>query len=177
MTDPRLMVEIAMAVVVIVAVIAAVFYAIINGPTALNKLNVTIGSMSDRITTLEKERERDHQAMMRIQLRLAEVEIGVRILIAQVKRMGGEPEWTPATEPPATVSEAIDDVALFRSVAALFNVEELDDLAFRIGIDPESIEGRRKDARARSLVTAAKQRDLLPELIDAARQLRPEGRF
>lgn len=148
-----------------------------NAPDSTRRWNQLATELSNRISTLEKERERDHAAMLRIQLRLAEVEIGVRILIAQVRRLGAEPDWMPAADTPATVSDVIDDVALYRSIAALFNVEELDDIAFRLGLDPESLEGKRKETRARSLVTAAKQRDLLPELIDVARQLRPEGRF
>lgn len=148
-----------------------------QSPDSTRRLLQLTSDMSNRLGQLEKEREHDHAAMLRIQLRLADVEIGVRVLIAQVRRLGAEPEWMPAVETPATVSEVIDDVALYRSIAALFNVEELDDLAFRLGLDPESLEGKRKETRARSLVTAAKQRDLLPELIDVARQLRPDGRF
>lgn len=148
-----------------------------QSPDSTRRWNQLATELSTRISSLEKERERDHAAMLRIQLRLAEVEIGVRILIAQVKRLGAEPDWVPSADAPETISDIIDDVSLYRSIAALFNVEELDDLAFRLGLDPESLEGKRKETRARSLVTAAKQRDLLPELIDVARQLRPEGRF
>jgi hypothetical protein len=71
----------------------------------------------------------------------------------------------------------IDDTALYRSIAALFDVDELDDLAFQLHIEPDELDGKRRDTRARSLVTYCKRRDMLPELIDAARQARPEGRF
>ena len=149
-----------------------------HSPGAVRELNQLTTELSNRVGTLEKERQRDHAEMLRIQLRVAELEIGVRVLIAQIRRMGGEPEWNVAPDGPIPpVSEVIDDTALYRSIAALFDVDELDDLAFRLGIEPDELEGKRRDSRARSLVQYAKRRDMLPELIDIARQLRPEGRF
>ena len=149
-----------------------------QSPGAVRELNQLTTELSNRVGTLEKERQRDHAEMLRIQLRVAELEIGVRVLIAQIRRMGGEPEWNIAADGPIPpVSEVIDDTALYRSIAALFDVDELDDLAFRLGIEPDEIDGKRRDTKARSLVQYCKRRDLLPELIDIARQLRPEGRF
>lgn len=177
----RLVIEAIIVTIALSAVGAASLFAFVQtrrqSPHAIRQMVQLTNELSSRLSSLERERERDHQAMMRIQLRLAELEIGVRVLIAQVKRMGGEPEWTPPTEAAKTVSEVIDDAALYRSVAALFDIDELDDLAYRLGIEPDELDGKRRDTRARSLVSYAKRRDLLPELIDKARQLRPEGRF
>lgn len=163
-----------------------------QSPDAVGKLNQLTTELSNRLTTLERDRERDylerqaerqrdHAIIAKLQRRVADLEHGIERLGAQVVRLGGVPEWElPPAEPLPPippVNETIDDTALYRSIAALFDVDELDDLAFRLGIEPDDLDGKRRDTRARSLVQYCKRRDLLPELIDVARQLRPEGRF
>jgi hypothetical protein len=160
-----------------------------HAPGAVQELVQLTTELSNRLTTLERdrdrdylerqaERQRDHAIIAKLQRRVADLEHGVERLGAQVVRLGGVPEWElPPAEPLPVVQTVIDDTALYRSIAALFDVDELDDLAFRLGIEPDELDGKRRDAHARSLVQYCKRRDLLPELIDIARQLRPEGRF
>jgi hypothetical protein len=160
-----------------------------HAPGAVQELVQLTTELSNRLTTLERdrdrdylerqaERQRDYAIIAKLQRRVADLEHGVERLGAQVVRLGGVPEWElPPAEPLPVVQTVIDDTALYRSIAALFDVDELDDLAFRLGIEPDELDGKRRDTRARSLVQYCKRRDLLPELIDIARQLRPEGRF
>jgi len=64
-----------------------------------------------------------------------------------------------------------------RNIAALFDVDEIDDLAFRLGIPPDEIEGKRRDTRARNLVLYADRRERVDDLVELVRQLRPEWRM
>ena len=160
-----------------------------QSPGAVQELVQLTTELSNRLTTLERDRERDylerqaerqrdHAIIAKLQRRVADLEHGIERLGAQVVRLGGVPEWElPPAEPLPAIQNPIDETALYRSIAALFDVDELDDLAFRLGIEPDEIDGKRRDTKARSLVQYCKRRDMLPELIDIARQLRPEGRF
>lgn len=189
----RLVVEAVLVTVAMVGIGFASLWAYMqarrHAPGAVQELVQLTTELSNRLTTLERDRDRDYlerQAerqrddaiIAKLQRRVADLEHGVERLGAQVVRLGGVPEWElPPAEPLPVVQTVIDDTALYRSIAALFDVDELDDLAFRLGIEPDEIDGKRRDTRARSLVQYCKRRDLLPELIDIARQLRPEGRF
>ncbi len=177
----RLIVEAVVVTVALSTVGAAALFAFVqsrrSSPDAIGELVASNNELSRRVRSLEQNRERDHAAFLRIQLRVAELEIGVQVLIAQIRRLGETPEYVPSTTPPPVedVNEAIDERAVQRSIDALFSVEEIDDLAFRVGIDVDDIEGRVGSTRSRSLVQLARRRGLLPELIRVARQLRPEG--
>jgi hypothetical protein len=189
----RLVVEAVLVTVAMVGIGFASLWAYMqarrHAPGAVQELVQLTTELSNRLTTLERdrdrdylerqaERQRDYAIIAKLQRRVADLEHGVERLGAQVVRLGGVPEWElPPAEPLPVVQTVIDDTALYRSIAALFDVDELDDLAFRLGIEPDELDGKRRDTRARSLVQYCKRRDLLPELIDIARQLRPEGRF
>jgi len=71
----------------------------------------------------------------------------------------------------------VDNMVLHRNIAALFDVDEIDDLAFRLGIPPDEIEGKRRDTRARNLVLYADRRERVDDLVELVRQLRPEWRM
>jgi len=142
----------------------------------VRKWNRLTMELSDRLATLENDRQRDHIEMQRLRLRLTELEIGVRVLIAQVKRLGESPDWGDDDPPPGDVAP-VDNMALHRNIAALFDADEIDDLAFRLGIPPDEIEGKRRDTRARNLVLYADRRERVDELVALVRQLRPEWRM
>lgn len=189
----RLLIEAVVITAALIGVGFVSFYGVIQArrrsPDLVRKQYELTVDLSDRVTTLERERERDylerqaerqrdHAIMAKLQRRVADLESGVERLVSQIERLGAVPEWTlPPAEPIPPIQDMVDETALYRSLTALFSAEELAGLAFDIGIDPENLDGKRKDSRARSLVLQAKQRELLPELIDVARRLRPEGRF
>ena len=132
--------------------------------------------LSKRLATLENDRQRDYTEMQRLRIRLTELEIGVRVLIAQVKRLGESPDWGDDAAPPGDAAP-VDNMVLDRNIAALFDVDEIDDLAFRLGIPPDEIEGKRRETRARNLVLYADRRERVDELVELVRQLRPEWRM
>jgi hypothetical protein len=55
-----------------------------------------------------------------------------------------------------------------------FSLEDLQDLAFRLGVDWDILAGDAKPARARSLVQVFAQRKTLPALRDKVKELRPD---
>lgn len=172
-------------------------------PDALEELTASNNELSRRVRTLEKDRERDHLALLRMQTRM-EVQSGyIRVLDEHARKVGaysamladrlrslGQDVPPPPGNPPAPPVElqeplpaptaAVerqmgDDRALKTALAALFNRDELDDLAFQVGINSDAVGGETTDARARALVAYARRHGRLEELVAAARRLRPEG--
>ena len=78
------------------------------------------------------------------------------------------PEETAVTIPP-------DKRLTAQVLTALFNLDELDDLAFQLNIEPEKIGGDTRGKRARALVDYTERHGQLEELVKLARKLRPEG--
>lgn len=183
MTPELPVAEGALAILAIIAVVTAAmaWMAHVYLPANIHKWNRLTMELSDRLATLENDRQRDHTEMQRLRLRLTELEIGVRVLIAQIKRLGESPDWdsgnTAPTEAESAETAPIDNMALHRNIAALFDADEIDDLAFRLGIPPDEIEGKRRDTRARNLVLYADRRERVDDLLELVRQLRPEWRM
>lgn len=137
-------------------------------------------SLSERIDDLESLRLLDAAEISRMHNEVNELRRGVAILSAQVRRAGMQPEWTPEAariSGPLSGQAAETDrlVTLWQNIAARFNAEEIDDLAFQLGL-PES-HAETDGARARDLVSAAKRRDKLDALVSLCRRVRPEGGF
>lgn len=124
---------------------------------------------------IQRGREQDHKAMMQLQLRIVELEIGVRILTAQLRREGLIPEWVPQSATSDSQDDSLNDQVLQQALAALFSMEELTDLADRLNVPDGEINGDTVTRRARTLVHYMKRRNRLDELVALARQLRPKG--
>lgn len=171
-------IPIAESVLAILATIAVIGAAVawVYLPANVREWNRLTMELSKRLATLENDRQRDHTEMQRLRIRLKELEIGVRVLIAQVKRLGESPDWGDDDPPPGDAAP-VDNMVLHRNIEALFDVDEIDDLAFRLGIPPDEIEGKRRDTRARNLVLYADRRERVDELVELVRQLRPEWRM
>lgn len=128
--------------------------------------------LKSEVDELMRERQQDYELLKRLQIRVTELEIGVRVLIAQIVRGGDVPEWSLAPDAPAEVPQPRP---LHETLSYYFNNEELDDLAARVGIDHEALAGRTRIKRAQSLVEAATRLSLSDALLAAARELRPKG--
>lgn len=176
----RLIAEVIVVMLAFAVIIASSMYVVIMERRRWFGPNAYLSELSERISYLERERGRDHATMMRLQVRITELEIGVQILTAQLRREGLIPEWTPpavASNDGQTAAPLPDSRALTQVVAALFNRDEIDDLASRLGIDTEEIGGETRGKRARALVDYAERHGMLDELVAIAKRLRPEGEF
>lgn len=144
-------------------------------PSVYAEMEDAMSDMNRQLVEIWAQQAADHATMSRLQVRVTDLEIGVRVLSAQVIRLGGTPEYK-IPEPPAVISvKPANDRALAQAIAALFNRDEIDDLAFRLGINGEDMSGDTVTKRARALVDYARRHSVTEELIALARQLRPEG--
>jgi len=190
----RLIIEAIVVTVAISAISAAAFYAYVTRRPKRSEVSELIASnneLSRRVRSLEQDRERDHLALLRMQTRLELHNSYSRALadysrmLAEKLRELGQLDIPPAPMPPPELTEPtpaglsstaiVNEKTLVNSISELFDIDEIDDLAFRVGIDGDELEGRVKSTRARSLVQHVKRRGMLPELIQIARLLRPEG--
>lgn len=108
---------------------------------------------------------------------------GVRIISRQLADVGTQPAWTP----PADIEKYIENLTRNTSPDSLFSLaveigdlysqEELTLLMARLGLDPESITGMSKQARALNLIMRMQRTSRMDDLLDALRMDRPHGRW
>lgn len=167
-------------------------------PDAIEELTISNSELSRRVRSLEKDRERDHLVMLQMQTRLeiqsaysraladySRQQAAYSAMLADRLRSLGQDvppsPGNPPTPPPDLLTPLpVGDVpppaeSLPVILAALFNNEELDDLALRSGARPEDLIGSTVSRRAHSLVLWARRHNRLDKLVAIARQLRPEG--
>ena len=178
--DARLFVE---ALIVAIAMTAVIGYSVHGAlqerrrrhtPDALLKISRAYSELAERVTQLEHDRARDHETIMQLRVQVEEWMIYARLLAAKLREFGEEVPPAPKRE--VSTAEP-DDRLLVSSIAALFNRDEIDDLAFRLGINTEEINGESTGKRARALVGYARRHGMAEELSALAARLRPEGRF
>ena len=146
-------------------------------PGALEKLERTLTSQANRmemqnkrIDALEAEidelregRAGDHELL---QSWIAYA----RKTTARLKELTGEePPPEPSVKPPRT-----GRATLSRLIGQRFNVDEIDGLAFELGLEKDELSGDTRAARARALVSWAADRGLLSELGRRVEAARPE---
>lgn len=159
---------------------AALFLAIAAAP-GLVALVLFVRGLARRVDGLESLRLLDAAERGKLQRRVDELEHGVSLLIAQIRRAGMTPEWSPAPvaspSVPAGGQHAETEllVDLWQRIEEHFNADEMRDLAFEIGV-PES-HAATPGSQARELVMAAKRHHQLERLREVCRRERPEGGF
>jgi hypothetical protein len=161
--------------------LAVALFVMAAGP-GLVALALFVRGLAERIDELESLRLLDAAERAQLHRELNELRRGISILIAQVRRAGMVPEWTPEAMPVTyprivTGQQAETDrlVTLWQRIADRFSMEEIADLAFRLGL-PES-RADTAGAAARELVNNARRRGLLDRLDELCRDERPSGGF
>lgn len=134
-----------------------------------------------RIDNLEELRLLEAAERGKLQHELDDLRYGVGVLIAQIRRAGMTPEWTPAPPSPSPnpcgqEAETERQVHLYQAIECQFDMDEMVDLAFRLGL-PDISRTETVGARARALVMHAKRRHKQDELVALCRQERPDGGF
>lgn len=179
--DVRLLIEVLIAFVVIVALIVLMARAIVaawfHSPNVIAKTIATMNRLSDRVDRLERDRERDHETMMQLRVQVEEWMAYGRMLAAMLRRLDQDVPAPPASRLPVTQADQVDDRAVTQVIAALFDEAEIDDLVFQLGIKDGEIGGGTKSSKARNLVNYARRHGMTEELIALAQRLRPEGKF
>lgn len=159
----------------------ALILAIAAAP-GLVALGLFVRGLARRVDSLESLRLLDAAERGKLQRRVDELEHGVTVLIAQIKRAGGVPEWSPAPisagrAHPAGSQAAETDmlVDLWQRIQEHFSLDEMNDLAFELQL--RGCPGDSPGARARELVMCAKRHHKLEQLQEICRRDRPEGGF
>lgn len=176
-SSTRLVIEAAIVTIALSTLGAASLYAFVQSrrgsPGALATMMQTVEHLSERVDELERARRRDHTTMMQMALEI-ETWKTYAVLLAQRLRAFTEDVPAPPNAPPMPPPPP-DDRTLAAVIASLFNIDEANDLAFQLGINPDEIEGDTATERAIALVRYARRRDLILELVTTARKLRPKG--
>ncbi len=139
-----------------------------------------VRGLARRVDSLESLRLLDAAERGKLQRQVDELEHGVVVLIAQIRRAGLTPEWSPAPtrhESPAGGQAAETDmlVDLWQRIQEHFDEGEMKDLAFELQL--RNCAGDTPGASARELVMCAKRHHKLEKLRELCRRDRPEGGF
>ena len=164
----------------VVQIIALIF--ILAAAPGLLALVLFVRGLALRVEELESLRLLDAAERGKLQQELDELRRGIGVLIAQIRRAGMTPEWIPAPPAPAPdprgqKAETERQVHLYQMIEHQFDVDEVNGLAFDLGIPPDELTGGTGAARARALVLYAQRRGKLNALIDLCRRERPNGGF
>lgn len=131
-------------------------------------LDGTVQSMSRQIAELQS-------STARLSSRVAALEDGISILMRQIRNAGMEPDWKPDDAVMVNLPVNMNDLAA--KIQTRFNLDELDDLARAIDINPEDVPGETLPRRSVELVEMAQRHGLMGPLIMACREMRPRAKW
>ncbi len=140
----------------------------VSNQTRLDAQEMEIDELRRQIVELREERIADHVLMQ-------EWIAYARRAWAKLRELTGEQPPPEPAERPRSVSPG-DLGRLAKRIEGRFSLEEINTLAFEIGLDG-AVTGDTSSARAASLVAVAKRRGQLLRLIELCRAERPEGGF
>lgn len=178
--DARLFVEALIVAIVAIAMTAVIGYSVHGAlqerrrrhtPDALLKISRAYSELAERVTQLEHDRARDHETIMQLRVQVEEWAAYGRLLAAKLREFTDD--VPPAPKSTAVVNLTNEHQTVAQAIAMLFSLDEIDDLAFRMGISPGQISGDTTTKRARELVDYMRRHNRLDELVGLARQLRP----
>lgn len=183
----RLLVEAVIVTVAVSAVIGVLLYEFSvrkRGELGtVNTLQTMVDEMTERMATYERRQTRDHLTMLNLATDLERWKIHGRrqtellgVMAGMLRNLGATNIPTMPVAPEDRIAQPSPTSRVLPVIlASLFDRDEMDDLAFRLGIDPGQIAGDTVPTRARALVRYVDRRGRLDELIELARSLRPEG--
>jgi len=190
----RLLIEAVLVTAGFIGLVAVVSWSIYQtrrgAPGAIVELTASNDELARRVRNLEKGREQDHLTLLRLQTRLEIQTAYSRALAAyadtlavKLRELGQDVPAGPGSPPtpPSDLAEpgrsTADPRLLALALAEHFDKSELVDLAFRLGVNEDELQGESAGARSRSFVRYMQRRERLDELVALARLLRPEGGF
>lgn len=135
----------------------------------------TYASMEQTIGSLSEQVREMHGDMARLQARVAELTAGVRILTAQLMGLGASPDYVPAGEEAvAAARHAPDMTAIYERLVRSYGLNDINDLAFSLGVPVDELGEDTLSGRARALVQYVERRDRLADLLAAMNTKRPK---
>lgn len=137
-----------------------------DDPTTYASMEATIRALSEQVRGM-------HAEISRLQNKVADLTLGVGVLSSQLMGLGHLPDYVPA----AAEKEAdppMDTTAIYNRLIREFDVNELDDLAYRMGVDVGELAADTKSGRARELVQYAERHGELNKLVASLSDVRPK---
>ena len=179
-------------VVAVVAVLSWVLYSNLRGrvgavsPSFVD-LESAYSDLSQQMDAMREQQTADHQAIRQLRAEVLRIDADLqrwRLAYAKLaNEFMAETGHTPTAKPPDTETAAavatgagLDRGRLAQLMIDAFSIEEIDGLAFEMELTT-AVKGETAEARARSLVDAARRRKRLDALIALCRRERPEGGF
>lgn len=142
-----------------------------NDPTAYAAMEATIRGLSEQVAAM-------HAEISRLQTKVADLTLGVSILSSQLMGLGHKPEYPVATVEDASDTPTVDPKELYARLSKEFDGNELDDLAFRLGVNADDLGEATVSGKARALIAYAKRHGEFDKLVAAMYQVRPpRGKF
>lgn len=175
---------VAMVVVIAVAAAGALVWRLF-GPPVYRSLSGTLAEVTEQVRRLERQRARDHSRILALEARQASANQFIVTLLegieqlleqleqARIRPAWRPPEWGPMVDRKRLTGDEVDPGALAIGMADWFSLEEINTVAFRLGLDPEELSGDEKTSRCRSLVTAVEQRGRSDDLVTMLQAERP----
>lgn len=147
---------------------------------AYSEMMDTISEMSVQLRQMQRDRERDHAQILRLQQLAGELTAGIKILVRQLERLNEKPEFSVNVAELQRMVEglpapeaALDLASLARKLARRFDIEELSDLAFQLNIETGDLGTNTRTGRATAIVRYVDRRGEIDKLIEMCRRLRP----
>lgn len=194
MTDSVILLAAAVAVVIALPSWAAyITMRRHESPSAVATMAVTQDEMAQQIRDLQQSEKENHRLILQLQSRMETQSVTIMLLsehgqamtahaealAARLRELGQQtppaprpPKLPEMQEPPVPVNRS----ALARRVGQQFSSEEINSLAYDIGVLADELDGRTRAARAESLVELSFRRGILFALARRVDELRPEGR-
>ena len=151
-------------------------------PSIIEKLERSMVSNQARLDTQEGEIDDLRRQIVELREERIADHVLMQEWIAYARRLGAMLREATGQEPPAEPAERArllspgDLGRLAKRIEGRFSLEEINTLAFEIGLDG-AVTGDTSGARAASLVAVGKRRGQLLRLIELCRAERPEGGF
>ena len=159
-------------------------------PDALAKMEVIAASTEARMDRMRASQDRlqneleelrgemlsDREELADMKIEMAEWRHGMTLVFEQMRVANLTPAWQPRQRPARQTSKPSSRAnnTLAARIARQFNMDELNGLAYDMGVVSEEFSGQTTTARARELVDMAYRRGFSAALIKRINELRPE---
>lgn len=169
--DAILLIETA---VLIVAAFWLVWRSLIQ-PDIISQLEQRLDKHRQELDELREAMTADREELAEMRIEMAEWRAGMRLVFEQLKAANITPVWQPRERTPRARRGRVDGTLAGR-IAEQFNIDEINGLAYDIGILPEEIGGETLIARSIELVDIAARRGISAALVGRVNELRRDGR-
>lgn len=137
-----------------------------------DRLAARVEALEEEQEIMREERRADREEAAVLLSELRELRQGIELLIAQLKKAELTPVWQPP-EPKPRRNERPQAITLAMRIADGFDIEEMNNLAFDLGIHKSDFGGETRETRARELVSLVRRLGLEKSLAARVKELRP----